>query len=103
MGNHVVDQAVDLTNPDEAQISFMPLIDRTPLLRLGVTKEAIVAGVAAGVAGGVFSYSGLLGEANRDRHAEETFLEKALDDLREGGWSGIVQQRIDTLRLNQRS
>lgn len=101
MGNYVVHQAVDLTNPDEAQISFMPLIDRTPLLRLGDTEEAIMPGVAAGVDGGVFSYSGLLGEANRDRHAEETFLEKALDDLREGGWSGIIQQRIDALRLNQ--
>jgi hypothetical protein len=101
MGDYVVNQAVDLTNPDEAQISFMPLIDRTSLLRLGVTKEAITAGVAAGMAGGVFSYSGLLGEANRDRRAEETFLEKAMDDLRDGGWSGIVQQRIAALRLNQ--
>lgn len=101
MGDYVVNQAGDLTNPDEAQINFMPLVDRTALFRMGGTKEAIMAEVAVGVAGGGFLYSGLLGEANRDRRAEETFLEKAMDDLRDGGWSGIVQQRIDALRLNQ--
>ena len=79
----------------------MPLVDRTALFRMGGTKEAIMAEVAAGVAGGGFLYSGLRGEANRDRRAEETFLGKAMDDLRDGGWSGIVQQRIDALRLNQ--
>jgi hypothetical protein len=93
MSDYVVNQA----NPDEAQISFMPLIDRMALSRLGGTKEVIVAGLA----GGGFSYSGLLGEVNRDRRTEETFLDKAMDDLREGGWSGIVQQKIDALRLNQ--
>ena len=101
MGDYVVNQVSDLTNTDEAQISFMPLVDRTALLRMGGTKEAIMTGTVAGVAGGEFSYSGVLGEANRDRRTEETFLEKAMDDLRDGGWSGILQQRIDALRLDQ--
>ncbi len=108
IGDYVVNQAGDVTNPDEAQISFMPLVDRTALVRMGGTKEAIMAGATVGVAGGGFSssgslffYSGVLGESNRDRRAEETFLEKAMDDLRDGGWSGILQQRIDALRLDQ--
>ena len=101
MGDYSVHQAVDLINPDEAQLSFMPLIDRTALLRLGGTKEAIMAAVVAGMAGGGFQYSGLLGEASRDMRTEAAFLDKAMDDLREGGWSGIVQQRIDALELNQ--
>jgi hypothetical protein len=101
MGDYAVNQAVDLTNPDEAQLSFMPLIDRTALLRLGGTKEAIMGAVAAGVLGGGFQYSGVLGEANRDRRTEEIFLGKAIDDLREGGWSEMVQRRMDTLRLTQ--
>ena len=60
-----------------------------------------MAAVVAGMAGGGFQYSGLLGEASRDMRTEAAFLDKAMDDLREGGWSGIVQQRIDALKLNQ--
>lgn len=98
---------MDLTNPDDAQIRFIPRIDPNAFRGLGGTKEEIVKAVvtaaitAALTREGRMYYSGLLGEGHRDRRAEETFLKKALDDLREGGWAGIIQQRIDALRSAQ--
>jgi hypothetical protein len=100
MGDYTVNQDTDLTHPDDVQMCFMPLVDPNALLKLGGTKEAVMAAVASGLAGG-FSYSGVLGEVVQDKRTEETFLEKALDDLHAGGWSGVVQRRIEAVRLKQ--
>jgi hypothetical protein len=45
-----------------------------------------------------FSYRGSLREARRDKKAEEQFLVKSKERLREAGWEAMIEHRLDVLR-----
>jgi hypothetical protein len=47
---------------------------------------------------GGFIYRGSLREARRDKQAEEQFLVKTKERLREAGWEAMIEHRLDALR-----
>lgn len=95
MGEHEVRQST-LTDTDDAQLHYAGLIAPHAVSKSGVTAQILRT---------MFSseefYKGTLVEAKRDKRSEEQFLAKAMKDLRKGGWSAMIQQRLDLLRASQ--
>lgn len=96
MGKYVVNTSAGLTDADDAQLHYFHLVAPNALIGPGVT-----AGVLSAMFSGEFFYRGMLAEGTRDKKAEDQFLGKAIEDLREGGWSAMIQQRLDSLKASQ--
>lgn len=95
MGEYEVQQST-LTDADDAQLHYAGLIAPNAVLGSGVAAQ-----VLSLIFSGEAFYKGTLVEAKRDKGSEGQFLAKAMEDLREGGWSAMIQQRLDFLRASQ--
>lgn len=95
MGKYVVNTSAGLTDADDAQLHYFHLVAPNALIGPGVA-----AGVLSAMFSGEFFYRGMLAEGTRDKQAEDQFLGKAIEDLREGAWSAMIQQRLDFLKAS---
>jgi hypothetical protein len=75
MGDYSMDSSVWFTDGDEPQRYY--------------AERLATAG---------FSYRGSLREVRRDKKAEEQFLVKSKERLREAGWEAMIEHRLDVLR-----
>ena len=92
MGHYRIETSVGFDSPDEAQLHYSKLLEPKGTVSLG--KNILSAMLGGGMQA---SYTGTLKTSNRTKQAKEDFFEAAKKQLKDAGWSFIIDREINKL------